>query len=233
MATLGNPGGQIIHHDVIATPQNTLYFMTRTPQTVDGTSWVGEVLWEWNPDTGNVVQRWSAFDFLSPSTDVGPRSRTSDWLHANSLNIGPTGNILISLPFLNQIIAITPDFSALAWRLGGPNATIFPDSAATFTFEHAAAELETGRVLMFDNRREQTVGGVYSRALELAASVAPEHQLLPHSLHADGLRPQLRGLEDRVPVVRDHDRLYRAPTGGSQSRPMQPPPRPAARPSGP
>lgn len=169
VATLGNlPDGQVIHHDVVATPQNTLYFLTRTAQDVSGTSWVGEVLWEWYPETGAVTQRWNAFDFLSPATDVGARSNPGDWLHANSLHIGPSGNILISSPFLNQIFAITPDFTALAWRLGGPNATIVPDSGATFVFEHSAAELSQGRVLMFDNRRDETTGGVYSRALELS-----------------------------------------------------------------
>lgn len=163
VATLPNLSGQVIHHDVIATPQNTLYFMTRSAQTVDGTSWVGEKIWEWTPEDGTVVERWNAFDFLSPTTDVSPLSRSSDWLHGNSLNIGASGNILLSSPFLDQVIAITPDFSALAWRLGGVNATIQPDSASTFAFQHTASEIAPGHVLVFDNRGR----GTYSRALEL------------------------------------------------------------------
>ncbi len=130
---------------------------------------VGEAIWEWDPATHQVTQRWSAMDFLSPATDSGPRSTTGDWIHANALHIGVSGNVLMSSPFLNQVIAIQPDFLGLAWRLGGVNSTISVDSAGTFNFQHTAAEIADGRVLMFDNRRDSLHDGqTYSRALELA-----------------------------------------------------------------
>ena len=167
VATLPSANSEVIHHDVIATPQNTLYFMSRHPQSVNGTTWTGEIIWEWNPDTDELTARWNAFDFLSPDTDTTARSRTDDWLHANSLHIGPSGNVLLSSPWLNQVIAITGDFSAIAWRLGGKNATITTDAASVFDFQHSAAELSIGRVLVFDNRGADDAGVPYSRALEL------------------------------------------------------------------
>ncbi len=169
VANLTRAGGEVIHHDVIATPDNTLYFMTRHSQVADdGKTWVGERIWEWNPDSGDLEIRWNAFDFFSPVTDAGPLSKLSDWLHANSLNIGASGNVLVSSPFLNQVIALTPDFSTIAWRLGGPNATFVPDSLATFAFQHSASEVAPGRVLLFDNRGGPTTAAPYSRALELS-----------------------------------------------------------------
>lgn len=172
LATLASAGGEVIHHDVIATPENTLYFMTRHPETVNDTTWVGEQIWEWNPDTGELLSRWNAFDFLSPDTDRGDLSRPGDWLHTNALHIGVSDNLLVSSAFLNQVFAITPDFSGLAWRLGGPNATLVPDSAATFAFQHTAAEIAEGRVVLFDNRGAQDGDTPYSRALELELDFA-------------------------------------------------------------
>lgn len=48
-----------IHHDVIATPQNTLLFIANETRLVGVDSIVGEALWEWVPETGAVTKRWS------------------------------------------------------------------------------------------------------------------------------------------------------------------------------
>jgi hypothetical protein len=174
VANLPAAQGELIHHDVIATPQNTLYFMTRHQETFDGVPWTGELIWEWDPQGGPPQERWNSFDFLSPATDTTARSRPGDWIHGNSLNIGPDGLVLLSSPFLNQVIAIEPDFSALAWRLGGTNATIATDSAGTFDFQHTAAQLAENRVLVFDNRGGRDGPLEYSRALELEIDFAAD-----------------------------------------------------------
>ena len=71
---------------------------------------------------------------------------------------------------VNQIIAIKPDFSGLAWRLGGPGGDFtFPDTSDRFYHQHSAKMLSNGNILLFDNGngRPATEGGLYSRALEL------------------------------------------------------------------
>ncbi|MEX0908943.1 MAG: aryl-sulfate sulfotransferase, partial [Gemmatimonadaceae bacterium] len=60
-----------IHHDVTATPSNTLLFIANDTLTIDGTHVIGESLWEWTPETGAVVKRWSAFDHLDWRTERG------------------------------------------------------------------------------------------------------------------------------------------------------------------
>ena len=55
-----------------------------------------DATWEWSPEGGSVVERWSSFDVMSPATDRGPASSPADWLHANSLAIGPRGNVVVS-----------------------------------------------------------------------------------------------------------------------------------------
>ncbi len=156
--------GRHMHHDVITTPQNTILFIADDWQTWKDSLMNGAALWEWNPESGSLVKRWSSFDHLNPDLDWGSRSVRTDWLHPNSVRFGPRGNIVLSLHFLNQVISITSDFKSLEWRLGGVRATI--PVSDPFSGQHSVQEIETGHVLMFDNGFERTVER-YSRALEL------------------------------------------------------------------
>lgn len=162
-------GGSLVnfHHDAAGTAHNTAYLLTLDTLTVADTVWYGEAIWEWDPEAGTTTRRWAAHDIWSPATDRGPRSLPTDWLHGNSIHIGPRGNLLLSMNFMDQIVSITRDFQGLEWRLGGPNATVTPTAAARFSGQHTAVELPTGNVLMFDNGRERVDGSRFSRALEL------------------------------------------------------------------
>ena len=151
-----------MHHDAIVTPQDTVLYIAFDTQDVGGKRLKGEAIWEWFPDTGQDVKRWRSWDFLSPTEDVGART-AGEWLHANALSIGPRGNILLSLHYLNQILSITKDWKSLEWRLGGVRATI-PVVGEAFSGQHTAREIAPGHIVLFDNGRDRQG---YSRALEL------------------------------------------------------------------
>lgn len=70
-----------------------------------------------------------------------------------------------SLHFLDQVMALAPDFSRIAWRLAGTRATIPVDDA--FSGQHTAQEVAPGRLLLFDNGFDREVER-YSRAVEYA-----------------------------------------------------------------
>jgi hypothetical protein len=152
-----------MHHDAVVTPANTILFLAFDDRFVDGVAVKGEAIWEWTPETGAVVKRWSAWDHLDVRTDRGPRF-DREWLHANALAVGPRGNVLVSLHYLNQVLSIAPDWSRIEWRLGGVNPTIALPPEAQFTGQHSVREVAVNRVVLFDNRIEQRDG---SRALEL------------------------------------------------------------------
>ena len=160
------PDGRAVHHDVTTLSDGTVLFLAQDRQLVNDTSVAGEAVWNWNPDTGAETKLWSSFDHLSPIDDRGPRGfNPDDWLHANSLSVGPRGNVLVSLHALNQVISISPGYQSLEWRLGGVNATIQLPDGDRFSGQHTAVEVEQGRVLMFDNGLERETP--YSRALEV------------------------------------------------------------------
>lgn len=138
------------HHDVIVTPRDSLLFLAFDTRPHRGAMLKGEAIWEWQPDTGHTVKRWSSWEHLSPDNDRGSRSG-EEWLHANSLALGPRGNVLVSFHFLDQVISISPDFRRVEWRLGGVNASRRLAASDQYSGQHAASELASQRLLLFDN----------------------------------------------------------------------------------
>jgi arylsulfotransferase ASST len=156
------------HHDVIPTPQNTLLFLSSDPQVHDDETIVGDAIWEWTPETGALAMRWSTSTSLDPDLDWSSWSLPEDWVHANSLALGPRGNVILSMRALHQVLSISRDWQRVEWRLGGPESTIEQVGDVSFGGQHTAQELPNGNVLMFDNRWEHVDGPNCSRLLELA-----------------------------------------------------------------
>ncbi len=171
VAALAQEENRTLHHEVITTPDDRLYAFRLDRRAVRDTLVAGEAIWEWNPATGTEVRRWSSFDALDPIMDRGPTYSHGDWLHANSLSVGPRGNVIMSLHHLDQIISIAPGFGSLEWRLGGTNATHPLPVADRFSGQHTGAEIAPGRVLLFDNGFQRSEP--YSRGLELDMGTPP------------------------------------------------------------
>lgn len=164
-----------LHHDVIATPWNTLMFLVSGGTVAVGdTIWTGDEVWEWDPATDDLNVRWAASDFLSPETDRGARSVPSDWLHANSLAVGPRGNILVSFFWLHEVLSIAEGYESIEWRLGGPASSFGVADGAMEAGQHTAAEVAERRIVLFDNGRDRGGGELFSRALEIELDPAAD-----------------------------------------------------------
>ncbi|HEU4630436.1 MAG TPA: aryl-sulfate sulfotransferase [Gemmatimonadaceae bacterium] len=163
---------QEMHHDVITSLRNTLLFIAFDARTVDEERVLGDAIWEWDPEAGTATKRWSAWDHFSLASDRGPFTG-AEWMHANSLAIGPRGNVLLSVHHWNQIISIATDWQGVEWRLGGPNSTIALPAELRFSGQHTAREVAPGRILLFDNRRGLDAS---SRALMLDFTGETAHE---------------------------------------------------------
>ncbi len=152
---------------------------------------LGTTIRRWDPWTQTDLEVWNPFDFLDPLTerttgmnsDPGANSNSrglmrcataslpiEQWTHANSLQVAPTGEVLMSLRHLDTVIAISPSFDRIAWRIGRFGSDFaFPEPSHKFYHEHFVRMLENGHLLLFDNGngRPAGEGGQYSRALEL------------------------------------------------------------------
>ena len=154
-----------MHHAIVVTPEDTVLYIAFDTETFNGKPLKGEAIWEWNPDTGADVKRWRSWDFMDPALDRSART-AGEWLHANSLYVGPRGNILISFHYLDQVMSIARDWKSVEWRLGGVRATVAVPPAQQTSAQHTAAEIAPNRILMFDNRT--ALQPPYSRAVEYA-----------------------------------------------------------------
>jgi hypothetical protein len=146
----------------------------------------------WNPSAGTDEIVWDPFNFLDPLTErtdatnsdpgtnsnsIGPfpcagaSLQIEEWMHSNSLQVAPTGVILLSVRHLDTVMAISPEFDKIAWRIGRFKSDFtFPNPGDRFYHEHYVRMLDNGNLLLFDNGngRPAAEGGQYTRALELA-----------------------------------------------------------------
>ena len=163
-----------MHHAIVVTPRDTVLYLAFDTADFAGKRLKGEAVWEWNPDTGDDVKRWSSWDFMDPALDRSART-AGEWLHGNSLHVGPGGNVLLSFHYINQVISIAPDWRTIQWRLGGVRPTIAVPAEQQTSAQHTAAELEPNRILLFDNRTG--LQPPYSRAVEYVIDGASARQI--------------------------------------------------------
>jgi hypothetical protein len=157
----------LIHHDATVSPQNTIYFLARDIKLIRDTAVTGEAIWEWVPETGVVTKKWSAFDYFDWAKDRGGQSAAFNWMHANSIMIGPRNNIVISARNTDEVFSIAPDFKSIEWRLNGPNPTLQMPVADKFYSQHSAIEVAPNRILLMDNGLGRP-SGEWTRVAEYA-----------------------------------------------------------------
>ena len=120
----------------------------------------------------DVVFQWRSWDHfqitdgsVSPlSTLTGP---TVDYVHANSIDLCPDGNLVISSRHMNEISKIDRQTGDVIWRLGlhaANNQFTFPNDTRGFSHQHDARQLPNGHLTLFDNGNY--FDPLYSRALE-------------------------------------------------------------------
>ena len=145
----------------------------------------------WGAATGKDEIVWDPFNFLDPINErttaaisdpvinsnqqsafpcSGHSMQIEEWMHSNSLQVAPAGVILMSVRHLDTVIAISPQFDQIAWRIGRFKSDFtFPNPNDRFYHQHFVRMLDNGNLLLFDNGdgRPSQEGGQYSRALEL------------------------------------------------------------------
>lgn len=108
---------------------------------------------------GKVVWEWKDYEHLDPELDIiSPLDWRSEWMHCNSIEELPDGNILISARSLSTIYIIGKATGDVKWRWG-------PEEIA---HQHDATFLENGNILCFDNGMGRFNSEInYSRVVEV------------------------------------------------------------------
>ena len=75
-------------------------------------------------------------------------------MHANSLQVTPMGAILLSVRYLDTVVAISPQLDRIAWRIGRLKSDFtFPNPSDRFYHEHFVRMFtpRTENLLLFGN----------------------------------------------------------------------------------
>jgi hypothetical protein len=149
----------------------------------------------------NVVWSWLASDHVDPSLEsIEPAVNTIeghsvvDVFHCNSIEVGPTNDLLVSFRHANAIFDVDRASGTVLWKLGGSSynkdgaETIVPDDP--FNLQHDARFTANGDVTLYDDH-----GATYdgtARGVEYAIDhVAHTASLVFH--YDGGARAQYEG----------------------------------------
>jgi hypothetical protein len=165
-------------HDFVILPNGHALLMSYDPQVMDMSQIVpkgsptavvfGLVIQELDRNK-EVIFQWRSWDHFQITDAIGQPlgGRTVDYVHGNSIDADPEGNLLISSRHLDEVTKIDRDTGEMIWRLGGRNNQFtFVNDPIGISHQHAARFLPNGHVTLFDNGVYRTPR--FSRAIEYA-----------------------------------------------------------------
>jgi arylsulfate sulfotransferase len=168
-----------------------------------------------------VVWAWDAFDHLdvarmSTTGDYCPfggcptlflAAKANDWIHANSLQQTPDGNLLLSLRHQDWVIKIDylngEGSGKILWRLGkgGDFQNASADPNAWFSHQHDAKVLRDNKtVLLFDNGNLRNIADPNAHSRGQAIELDEQNHVASLTLNADlGAYGSAMGTAQKLP----------------------------------
>ena len=165
-------------HDFVLLPNGHALLMSYDTQIMDlsqvvyggqyNARVIGLVLQELDRDK-NVVFQWRSWDHFQITDIVNHplTAKTVDYVHGNSIDADPEGNLILSSRHLDEVTKISRATGDILWRLGGKNNQFtFINEPLAFSHQHCARRLPNGHITLFDNGNFRTPE--FSRAVEYA-----------------------------------------------------------------
>lgn len=129
------------------------------------------VIQEIDVATGRLVMEWRGLDHISISESYLPASNQYagvwDYLHANSVDVLPDGNLLVSARHTFTIYKLNRRTGRVIWRLGGKRSNFAMAPGTRFYWQHDARHLPGGRITVFDDGAGWVQSESQSRAITL------------------------------------------------------------------
>lgn len=154
-----------MHHHIAGYGENQLIYFWRE-RSCTGEDWVGhenlfsDMVVIWDRETREPAWTWVFCHHYTPETI------TSDWAHANSVEIFPGEQaMLISSRKMSSLFKVDMSTGEVIWKMGR-DGDFSISGDAIFYHQHAAEILPNGNILLFDNGDADY--RKYSRALELS-----------------------------------------------------------------
>ncbi len=153
-------GRQADLHEFLLTRQGTA-LITCCPQTVrmDLTGIGGprdghvldSIVQEVDVESGRVLFEWHSLDHVSVSESYQPFAQPYDYVHVNSIEPLPDGNLLISARATFALYKLDRRTGEVIWRLGGKRSDFEMGKGAGFAWQHDARLVGNGQITVFDD----------------------------------------------------------------------------------
>ena len=139
----------------------------------------GRVLFEWHsyPEIG-IQESYSR----PPKKQLGTKPFPYDYIHLNSIDEEPNGNLLISGRNTHAVYEVSRKTGKVLWRLGGKRSTFQLGPGASFAWQHDVRRQPDGTITMFDNGSAPPVHKL-TRILVLRLDMADKRVTLVRSYH--------------------------------------------------
>lgn len=170
-------GRQMDLHEFQLTPQGTALF-TCYPETLQADlSSIGgprrgmlldSVFQEVDVRTGELLLEWKGLDHIPVSDSYKPFKEPYEYLHINSIQVLPDGNLLVSARHAWALYKLDRRTGQVIWRLAGKNSDFSVPPQAKFSWQHHARQPANGAITLFDNGSDGPIETAkYSRGLLL------------------------------------------------------------------
>lgn len=156
----GGNGHQVDPHEFLLTPEGTA-LVTASPSNVrtdltsvggskHGHAWES-VIQEIEIQTGRVVLEWRSLEHVPVAESYMWPGGVYDYMHANSIDVTPDGNLLVSGRHTWALYKLERDTGRVLWRLGGKRSDFAMGRGAQFAWQHDGRQLDERIISVFDD----------------------------------------------------------------------------------
>lgn len=156
----GAGGLSIDMHEFQITPQGTALFTCYPREVTADLRAVGgpragtvleSVIQEVDVGSGRLVHEWRSLDHVPIWESQKPVTESYDYLHVNSIEITPDGDLLVSGRHTWTVYKLDRQTGDVIWRLGGKRTDYGFDPDTLFAWQHDARLHARSQLTIFDN----------------------------------------------------------------------------------
>jgi hypothetical protein len=192
LARLRAPGGRIMDvHELQLTPQGSALFTCYPASVPMDLSAIGgsrhaqvldSIIQEVDLATGRLLFEWRSLDHIPVSESYRPLEEPYDYIHVNSIEIAPDGNLIISARHTWALYKLDRQTGEVIWRLGGKRSDFRMGEGTQFSWQHDARQISDRMFTVFDDGSDgRTRTEHQSRAVVLELDSAARTVTLAHS----------------------------------------------------
>jgi len=117
--------------------------------------------------TGRLLQEWRSLGHIDPAESYRAPTHNFDYMHLNSIDVTPDGNLLISGRHTWALYKLHRETGAVMWRMGGKRTQFEMGSGAQFAWQHDVRLPNAHTLTVFDNGDDGRTRTHRTRGLKL------------------------------------------------------------------